>query len=43
MYILCLVIFLFLFLKFHIAKIKSPLRPSGHKDWNEQLEKLNVK
>jgi uncharacterized membrane protein len=28
------------FLKFQLDKIKSPLKPSGHKNWTEKLLKL---
>jgi len=31
------------FFRFQMAKIKSPLRPSGYKDWKEEILKLNVK
>ncbi len=28
------------FFKFQMDKIKSPLRPSGYKDWSEKISKL---
>jgi hypothetical protein len=36
-----ILIMLACFFKFIMAKIKSPMNPSGHKDWTEKISNLH--